>query len=108
MLLRLTFADDVSSEPSLNSTSLPHEKSATTQANRMERRTKCFKLLLDLAVAVHEAIDATGGIDERALTRVEGVRGVRDFNLYHRVGFAFKFHGVVGLCGRFRQEHIAV
>ena len=64
--------------------------------------------LFDLTVAVHEAIDTTGGIDERALTCVEGVRGVRDFDLYHGVGLAFELHGVVGLCRGFREEHIAV
>ena len=45
-------------------------------------------LLLNLTVAAHEAVNATGGVNERALTRVEGVRGVRDFDFYHRVSFA--------------------
>ena len=59
-------------------------------------------------VAAHELINATGRIDELALTGVEGVRAGRDFELYHGILFAFEFHGLGGLSGRTAEEHIAI
>ena len=64
--------------------------------------------LRSLTVAAHELINTTSGVDELALTSVEGVRSARNFNLYHGVSFAFEFYGVICLCGRTRKEHIAV
>ena len=65
-------------------------------------------LLRSLTVAAHELVDATSGVDELALTGIERVRSARNFNLYHRVSFAFELYGVICLCGRAREEHIAV
>ena len=56
-----------------------------------------YILLLDIAVALLEAIHATCCVHELALTCVEWVRGVRDFYLYYRIGLAFEFYGVVCL-----------
>ena len=50
-------------------------------------------LLLERSVAVLEAIDASSRIDELALARVEGVRGVGDFQLHQRIGLAFELNG---------------
>ena len=64
--------------------------------------------LRSLTVAAHELINAASRIDKLALTCIERVRGVRNFDFYHRVSFAFEFYGVICLCGRTREEHIAV
>jgi len=61
-----------------------------------------------LGVAAHEAIHATGRVDELALTSVERVRGAGDFYFYHRVSFAFKFHCLCSLACGTCKEHIAV
>ena len=50
-----------------------------------------YLFLRSLTVAAHELINTTSGVDELALTGVEGVRSARNFNLYHRVSFAFDF-----------------
>ena len=65
-------------------------------------------LLRSLTVAAHELIDASGRVDELALTGVEGVRGAGDFYFYHWVSLAFELYGVISLCSRLRKEHIAV
>ena len=57
-----------------------------------------YLFLRSLTVAAHELINTTSGVDELALTGVEGVRSA----------FAFEFYGVISLCGRTRKEHIAV
>jgi hypothetical protein len=49
-------------------------------------------LLGALTVAAHEAVNATGSVNELALTSIERVRGAGDFEFYQRVSFAFKFH----------------
>ena len=66
------------------------------------------RLLAAASVAAHELVDATGGVDELALTRVEGVRAAGDLELHQRIGLAFEFHGVVRLCCGAAQEHIAI
>ena len=76
--------------------------------------TSCLKVFLSrsllaaLGVAAHELIDTTSGIDELALTSVEGVRAGRDFELHYGISLAFKFHRVSGLGGRTAQEHVAI
>lgn len=57
-------------------------------------------LLLQLTVAVHEAVNTTGRINELALTGVERVGSAGDFYLEHRVSFAFKFYCLCGLACR--------
>ena len=59
--------------------------------------------LRSLTVAAHELINAASRIDKLALTCIERVRGVRNFDFYHRVSFAFEFYGVICLCGRTRR-----
>ena len=66
------------------------------------------RLLLDVTVTVHEAVNATSGINELALTCVEWVRSARDFYLYYRIGLAFKFYGVVSLASRTCEEHVTI
>ena len=67
-----------------------------------------FLFLRSLAVAAHELIDTSSGVDELALTSIERVRGAGDFNFYHGVSFAFEFYGIIRFCSRLRKEHIAV
>jgi len=62
-------------------------------------------LLRSLTVAAHELIDTTCGVNELALTSIERVRGAGNFDW---VSFAFELYGIIGLCSRFRKEHIAV
>ena len=64
--------------------------------------------LCGLTVAAKEFIDTTSGVNELVLTSVEGVRGARDFDFYHRVSFSFKLYSVIGFAGRACKEHIAV
>ena len=66
------------------------------------------RLLARLGVAAHELIYAAGGINELALTGVEGVGAAGDFEFYYGVGLAFKLNGVVGLCCGAAEEHIAI
>ena len=66
------------------------------------------RLLASASVAVHELIDTTGGIDELALTGIEGVRAAGDFQLHNGVGLAFELHGVCCLGGGAAEEHIAI
>ena len=56
-------------------------------------------LLLERSVAALETIDASSGIDELALARVEGVRRVGDFQLDQRIGLAFELNGFLGCYG---------
>ena len=48
-------------------------------------------LLITVAVAAAELVDATGGIDEFLFAGEEGVRGAGDFKLYKRICFAVDF-----------------
>ena len=64
--------------------------------------------LRSLTVAAHELINAASRINKLALTGVERVRGVRNFDFYHWVSFAFELYSVICLCSRLRKEHIAV
>ena len=49
----------------------------------------CGKLFLaTVAVAAHELVDATCGVDELLLAGEEGVRRAGDFKLYQRIGNA--------------------
>jgi len=65
-------------------------------------------LLFESSVAALETIDASSGIDELALARVEGVRRVGDFQLNQRISLAFELNGF--LCGHSgaAQEAIAI
>ena len=65
-------------------------------------------LLLQFAVAAHEAVHTTSRVDELALARVERMRRAGDFYLYHWVSLALKLYSVVGLTCRLCEEHIAV
>ena len=65
-------------------------------------------LLAAASVAAHELVDATGGVDELALTSVEGVRAAGDLELHYGVFLAFEFHGLRGLGGGTAQEHVAI
>jgi hypothetical protein len=65
-------------------------------------------LLLQLAVAVHEAVHATCCIDELALAGVERVRAAGNFDLNHWVSLAFKLYCICSLACRLCKEHIAV
>ena len=65
-------------------------------------------LLLQLAVAVHEAVYATSCVDELALACVEWVRSAGDFDLYHWVSLALKLYCVISLACRLAEEHVAV
>jgi hypothetical protein len=66
------------------------------------------RLLLGAGVAAHELINTTCGVNQLALTGVEGVRGVTDFQLNHGISLAFEFNCVRALSSRAAQEHIAV
>ena len=67
---------------------------------RSVRFLKCFpELLAGASVAAHELVHATGGVHQLALTCIEGVRGVGDFQLDEGVSLAFELDGVVGLGG---------
>ena len=66
------------------------------------------RLLAALAVAAHELVYATGSVDELGLTRVEGVRSRRDFELHQGISFAFELDGFRRFAGGAREEHIAV
>ena len=66
------------------------------------------ELLAAASVATHELVYATGGVDELALTGVEGMRGRRDFELHYGIFFTFEDHSVIGLAGGTREEHVAV
>ena len=65
-------------------------------------------LLLQFAVAAHEAVHTTSRVDELALARVERMRRAGDFYLYHWVSLTFKFHCLCCLAGGLCKEHIAV
>ena len=65
-------------------------------------------LLLQLTVAVHEAVYATCSVDQLVLTRIERVRSARDFDLYHWISLAFKLYCIICLSCRLCKEHIAV
>ena len=67
-----------------------------------------IRLLAGLCVAAHELVHATSGVHQLVLTCVEGVRGVRDFQLYYGVFLTFEHNGVVCLAGRTAQEHVAI
>ena len=56
-------------------------------------------LFLRASVAAHELIDATSGVDQLALTSVEGVRGVTDFKLEQGISLAFELDGFACLSG---------
>ena len=56
-------------------------------------------LFLHASVAAHELIDATSGVDQLALTSVEGVRGVTDFQLVEGISLAFELDGFACLSG---------
>ena len=86
---------------------------ATNKKNRTTFVIRfCFcwvaRLFLAVTVAAHELIYATSGVNQFALTSVEGVRGVTDFELVEGISFAFELDGVVCLCRRAAEEHIAV
>ena len=66
------------------------------------------RLFAAASVAAHELIYAASGVNELALTCVEGVRGAGDFEFDDGIGFAFELHGVIGLGGGAAQEHVAV
>ena len=68
----------------------------------------CRVLLLQLTVTVHEAVYATGCINQLTLARIERMRGAGDFNLDHRISFSFKLYSLVALACGLRQEHITV
>ena len=70
--------------------------------------TPTFPLLLDLAVATHEAVDATSGVDKFVLAGVERMRGVGNLDLYHGISLTFKFHCLISLACGLCKEHIAV
>ena len=66
------------------------------------------QLLAAAGVAAHELVDATSGVNELALTGVEGVRAGGDFELHYGISLAFELHGVVRLGGGAAQEHVAI
>ena len=71
----------------------------------------CYRkvhLLLQLTVAIHEAVYATSRIYQLALARIEGVGSAGDFDFYHWVSLAFKLHRIVSFAGGPCKEHIAV
>ena len=65
-------------------------------------------LFLCASVAAHELIYATCGVNQLALTSVEGVRGVTDFQLVEGIGLAFELNSFSSLGGRTAQEHVAI
>jgi hypothetical protein len=65
-------------------------------------------LLAHASVAVHELVDASGGVDELALTGVEGVRAAGNFQFHYGVFFSLKLHCLRGFAGALREEHVAV
>lgn len=60
---------------------------------------KCLLFLVAVAVAVHEFVDAAGGVYQFRLTGIEGVRGVGDFKFYQRVGLTVNLDCLFG-CDR--------
>ena len=55
------------------------------------------------------AFISCGPDDDRLPNGYEGgLSGVRNFDFYHWVSFAFKFYSVIALASRTRKEHIAV
>ena len=65
-------------------------------------------LLVFLAVAAIEFINAAGGVDELHLTSVERVRCVRNLDLYYRVLNTFDSDGLLGVGTRTCNEHVVV
>ena len=53
-------------------------------------------LLARLSVAAHKLVYAAGGVDELRLAGVERVGSAGDFEFYHGVSLALKFHGLSG------------
>ena len=51
-------------------------------------------LIVALCVTAHKLIDATGGVHQLHLARVERVRRVGNFHLIHGIGFAVHFDGL--------------
>ena len=66
------------------------------------------RLLAALAVAAHELVHAAGSVHELRLTRVEGVRSRRDFELHEGISFTFEFDRLRRLASGTRQEHVTV
>ena len=66
------------------------------------------RLLLGASVAAHELIYTACGVNQLALTGVEGVRGATDFQLEHGISLTFELNGFGCLgCGT-AQKHVAV
>ena len=61
-----------------------------------------------LAVAAHELVHATSRIHQLALARVEGVRGVTDFQLDYWISLAFELDCLRSLCSATAEEHVAI
>lgn len=85
---------------------IPSFKRRTVSSLSVYRR--CARLLAAASVAAHELVDATSGVDELALTSIEGVRGAGDFELYYGVFLAFEDDGVSGLASAAAEEHVAI
>ena len=65
-------------------------------------------LLAAACIAAHDLVDATCGVHQLRLTRVEGVRTAGDFQLHEGISFALELDGFTGLASGTAQEHIAV
>ena len=65
-------------------------------------------LLLGTSVAAHELVHATSRIHQLALARVEGVRGVTDFQLDYWISLAFELDCLRSLCSATAEEHVAI
>jgi hypothetical protein len=80
----------------------------TPKSNVIFLSEQVSNLLLHTSVTAHELINTTGCVNQLALTSIEGVRGVTDFQLDQGIGLALKLDCLGALCCRAAQEHIAV
>ena len=65
-------------------------------------------LIVAFCVTAHKLIDATSGVNQLHLTRVERVRGVGNLHLIHGIGFAVHFDGLFCRNGGPTQKHDVV
>ena len=65
-------------------------------------------LLLAVAVAAHELVDAACGVDELLLAGEEGVGRACDFKLYQGIGYAVYLDGLLGGHGRASDKDLVV
>lgn len=86
------------------------KKRVALATRSLRKRNSLFRAFLVVAfcVAAHKLIDATGGVNQLHLARVERVRRVGNFHLIHGIGFAVHFDGLFCRNGGPTQKHVVV